>query len=562
MSSASEVISLTVGAAQRVQEGIPPTRDARDSLLRQIQDYVGRKSIIPPLHLEQLTACTDEFLAEAGVDPACSRYAAVLLNNELWRDTLAGIPFDRRLLLLPQCLRDSENCSAKIDELGLVCDHCGRCAIHDIQTEAESLGYVVLVAEGSPVVMSLIESGQVEGIVGVSCISMLERVFPYMEAGAIPGLAVPLLYDGCRDTALDMPWVWDAIHLTGAAESGRLDLDVLRGQVDLWFEPNAVADVLGPPQGRTEEVAREWLAGEGKRWRPLLVACTYRALSGQDDDGQIGRDVRQVALAVECFHKASLVHDDIEDSDAERYGQPTLHTIHGTPFAINVGDLLVGEGYRLIAEAPVDNDTRAAMLVAAAAGHRSLCLGQGAELHWAHEGHPLSPDEVLDIFTKKTSPAFEVALRLGAICAGAGDDVGQVLRTYSQALGVAYQIRDDLDDLAGGSGDLQGRRPSIVLAVAHAMAKGEQKRILARGWQETASDGAAFDGEEIRRIIGQLDVEAVVRSMLDVYKDRAIRSLCSLASVPLKRLLRRLVAKIFGDVEVMGCCNDHPRDDA
>ena len=561
MSSASEFISLAVGA-RRVQQGVPPTCDARDRLLRQVQDYIRGRSLVPPLHLECLVACRDEFLAEAGVDSAFDRYAAVLMNNELWRDTLAGIPFDKRLLLLPQCLRDSENCSAEIDELGLVCNHCGRCAIHDIQTEAQSLGYVVLVAEGSPVVMSLIESGQVEGVVGVSCLAMLERVFPYMEAGAIPGLAIPLLFDGCRDTALDMAWVWDAIHMTGAPEGGYLDLDDSRSQVDSWFTPEAVADVLGEPQGLTEEVAQDWLAREGKRWRPLLVACTHRALSGQNGDGQVGRDVRQVALAVECFHKASLVHDDIEDADAERYGQPTLHTIHGTPFAINVGDLLVGEGYRLIAEAPVADGPRADMLAVAAAGHRTLCLGQGAELHWAREGRPLTPEEVLDIFTKKTSPAFEVALRLGAICAGADDDVARVLRTYSQALGVAYQIRDDLDDLAGGSGDLQGRRPSIVLAVAYEMARGDQRRQLAGVWQGSPGADGAFDGERIRQIIRQLGVAGVVENMLNVYKDRAIRSLCSLGSVPLKRLLRRLVAKIFGDAEAMGCCNDNPRDDA
>ena len=546
----------------RVQRGIPATRNARDRMLQQVQDYVRSRSLVPPLHLDHLTAWTERFVAEAGVDPEFSRYAAVLLNNELWRETLAGIPFEKRLLLLPQCLRDSENCPAEIDEIGLVCNHCGRCAIHDIQTEAESLGYVVLVAEGSPVVMSLIESGQVEGIIGVSCLDMLERVFPYMEAGAVPGLAIPLLNDGCRDTTLDMPWVWDAIHLTGAPEPGRLDLEGLRRQVDSWFEPAALAEVLGTPQGRTEEVAQEWLGGEGKRWRPLLVACAHGALCGSDGHGRVGDAVRQVALAVECFHKASLVHDDIEDADAERYGRPTLHETYGTPFAINVGDLLIGEGYRLIAAAPVADRARAEMLAAAATGHRTLCLGQGAELHWARQGRPLGPAEVLDIFTKKTSPAFEVALRLGAICAAAGDDVARVLAAYSQALGVAYQIRDDLDDLAGGSGDLQGRRPSIVLAVAHAMAEGEQQQMLARAWQGMASAGAALDGQRVRQVIRQLDAAAAVRSMLNVYKDRAIRSLCSLDSMPLKRLLRRLVAKIFGDIEAMGCCNDHPRVDA
>ena len=562
MSSTSDVISLAVTAAQRVQAEIPPTREARDQMLRQVRGFARGRSLVPPVHLEELTACTDDFMAQARIDPAYRRFVAVLLNNELWRDTLAGIPFDRRLLLLPQCLRDTENCAAKVDGLGLICNHCGQCPIHDVQTEAEGLGYVVLVAEGSPVVMSLVRSGQVEGIIGVSCLDMLERVFPYMEAAAVPGLALPLLCDGCDETVLDMPWLWDAIHLIGGPQGARLDLENLRGVVDSWFTPEVVTEVLGPADGKTEEVARQWLIGEGKRWRPLLVASVYRALQGGGEDAPIGHDVRQLALAVECFHKASLVHDDIEDADAERYGQPTVHEMYGMPFAINVGDLLVGEGYRLIAEAPVDDARRAAMLAVAAAGHRTLCLGQGAELHWAHENRALSPAEVLDIFAKKTSPAFEVALRLGAICAGADGEVARVLSTYSEALGVAYQICDDLDDLTGGAGDLHGRRPSIVLAAAYAMAAGRDERILGDAWHEAPRDGRAVDGKGVREIIRRLGVEAAVRNMLDAYKDRAIRSLFSLNSAPLKRLMRRLVAKIFGDAEVMSCCNDDPRDDA
>lgn len=562
MSSVSDIVSLAVGASHGVQEGIPATCQARDALLGRTRAYVRAKALTPPLQMEHLADCTDDLLASAGLAAKFRSYAAVLLNNELWRDTLAGIPFNKRLLLLPQCLRDAEHCSADVDQLGLVCNHCGRCPIHDIQSEAESLGYVVLVAEGSPVVTSLIESGQVEGVIGVSCLSMLERVFPYMEAAAIPGLAVPLLCDGCRDTSLDTSRVWDAIHLTGAADGARLDLDDMRRQVDTWFAPQAVAEILGAPEERTEEVAQEWLAGEGKRWRPLLVACAYQALCPKNTDGQIGNGVRHVALAIECFHKASLVHDDIEDADAERYGRPTLHEIHGTPFAINVGDLLVGEGYRLIAQAPVADALRAEMLAAASAGHRMLCLGQGAELYWARRGKPLTPVQVIDVFTKKTSPAFEVALHLGAICAGAGDDVADVLREYSRGLGVAYQIRDDLEDLIGGAGDLEGRRPSIVPAVARVMAKGRQREMLDRALQGAAGNGSKSDWRQVREILARLEVAPAVQSMLDVYKDRAIRSLFSLNSVPLKRLLRRLVAKIFGDVEPMDCCNEHPHRDA
>ena len=98
---------------------------------------------------------------------------------------------------------------------------------------------------------------------------------------------------------------------------------------------------------------------------------------------------RKVALAVECFHKASLIHDDIEDDDAERYGQQTIHAEHGIPVALNVGDLLVGEGYRLLAESAAPPHVIAQMIRIASAGHRSLCLGQGAELCWSRNQRPM-----------------------------------------------------------------------------------------------------------------------------------------------------------------------------
>jgi len=110
------------------------------------------------------------------------------------------------------------------------------------------------------------------------------------------------------------------------------------------------------------------------------------------------------------------------------------------------------------------------MLMVAAQGQRQLCRGQGAELCWARSPQPLTSAQVLDIFRSKTAPAFEVALRLGSLYAGTDlhEEVSDVLRDYSEALGIAYQIRDDLSDLGetGESNDIAGLRPSLLLAVA------------------------------------------------------------------------------------------------
>src|SRR5262249_60477765 len=96
----------------------------------------------------------------------------------------------------------------------LLCNEGGFCTIQDLEEEDERLGYAVLVAEGSALVMALIQSGKIDAIVGVSCLSVLERAFPYMEAAAIPGVAIPLLQDDCKDTAVDIDWGWDVVHPT------------------------------------------------------------------------------------------------------------------------------------------------------------------------------------------------------------------------------------------------------------------------------------------------------------------------------------------------------------
>jgi geranylgeranyl diphosphate synthase, type II len=380
---------------------------------------------------------------------------------------------------------------------------------------------------------------------------VLEQAFPYMESAGIPGIAIPLLQGDCKNTSVDMDCVWDAIHLTSDDRTWRLDLDDLRGQVAGWFELESLERLAGPAVSQTERIARDYLARHGKRWRPFLLACVYVALA-QDPTAPLPEELKKLAVAVECFHKASLVHDDIEDDDETRYGEKTVHAEHGMPVALNVGDLLLGEGYRLIAQCGANADTVARMLNVAAEGHRTLCLGQGAELWWGRDPVPLSTLEVLDIFRKKTSPAFEVALGLGAAFAGADPSVGGVLARYCEALGIAYQIRDDLEDLAAGHGsdDLSRLRPSLPLAVALEQAEGEDRRLLELAWRR-----GPVDARPLRDIIRRTGAEERCHGLLDSYRQQAVRSLAELENASLKGLLRRVVSKVFG-IEIKGWCGE------
>src|SRR5687767_5079525 len=413
---------LPVQSERPPQANIPQSLAEREHLRAAARAYVAAVRPVPPMPADGLRLGAEDVVRFARIDPLYTDYVAILLNNEVWREQLATVPFERRLLLLPKCLRIEDKCPAPFDEFGLLCKQCGLCSIQDLQEEAERLGYAVLVAEGSAIVMSIIETGKIEAIVGVSCISVLERAFPYMEAAAIPGIAIPLLQDDCIDTAVDLDWVWDVIHLTSDDRTYRMDLETIRRDVDSWFLPDALDAFLGTPKSETERIARDWLSRAGKRWRPFLTVCAWKALT-DDPDAPVPDGLRRAAIAVECFHKASLVHDDIEDDDATRYGGDTLHAEYGVPIALNVGDLLVGEGYRLIAGSGAPAGTVVAMLRAAAEGHKTLSVGQGTELSWTRAPRALSSLQVLDIFRQKTAPAFEVALAIGCLYAGSYDEV-------------------------------------------------------------------------------------------------------------------------------------------
>ncbi|MFM7107870.1 MAG: polyprenyl synthetase family protein [Planctomycetaceae bacterium] len=497
---------------------IPQTKPERDALLDAIRRGMARTRAVPPLGIEELRARASAALAETGLAGTYLDYAVVLVNNESWRDALAAVPFERRLLLMPKCLREENRCPAPFDEFGLLCKQCGLCTIQDFQAEAERLGYAVLVAEGSALVMAMIQTGRIEAIVGVSCLPVLEKTFPHVQAAAIPAVAVPLLQDDCIDTTIDIDWVWDYIHLEAADRSRRLDLGGLHDSVKSWFERPALDAMMGQPQGHAEEVARQWLAVGGRRWRPFLAAAVWSALR---PDGEAASDaaIRRIALAVECFHKASLVHDDIEDGDMERYGEPTLCGAHGVPIALNVGDVLIGEGYRLLAESGLDPARVREAVREAAAAQRLLCRGQGAELAWSRDPVPLSSRQVLEIFRLKTAPAFDVALQLGAIAAGRADECAAVLRAYSDAVGVAYQIKDDLDDLVDDAGLVRdaASRPSVVIALGAERARGDDRTLLA-GLAAGRPD-PALTAERLRAAAGTAKADEKAALLLEAYKE-------------------------------------------
>lgn len=508
---------------------VPRDKSERERIVAAIRRCVADDDLVPPLTLNDLELGAAAVLQEVGFPLSYRDYTMVLFNTEVWRETVASIPFERRILLLPQCLRASGQCPAEIDEFGLLCQECGLCPLGGLQSMAEGLGYVVLVAEGTTVVTRLLEGGKVDAVIGVGCLDALEKSFPLTTVHAIPGMAFPLLYDGCVNTKADLDWIREAITL--ASDKGwraRLDLDQLQQNVRSWFETAPLSDLLGTPATSPEQLAVDWVAKAGKRRRPFLVAAVYKALEGAETP--VPEHVRKLAVAVECFHKASLIHDDIEDGDGLRYDEATLHCTYGIPIALNAGDLLLGLGYKLTAECGLSAEQTVRLVSVAAEAHRKLCVGQGRELAAMRERRHLSSADVLDVFRLKTSPAFSAALQFGAIAAGADDELCEVLDEFSDALGVAYQIRDDLDDIRNAESPLPSKRicPSLLHALAfeHTEAGGEEVIL------EIAEDSPAVRKAEL---------------VFEHYKNESIRLLNPLKNAELKGLLRRVVGRILDE---------------
>lgn len=517
---------------------VPQDRERRLALEKSVSAYVERERLLPPLTGEELASHARCATQVAQADISEQAYVAVLLNNALWSDMIAGIPYERRLLLLPQCLANTAVCQADRDGLGLLCKQCGGCSIGVLQAEADRLGYVTLVAEGTTVVSKLLTSGKVDAVIGVGCMDSLRRIFPIMNAHAIPGQGIPLLADGCSNTDTDVAWALEIIRAGKPKLAERATaIEAVARTVQAWFDPAVLASVMGVPNTDAERIGQEWLRTGGKRWRPILTAAVYEA-SG----GDIAK-IMPAAVAVECFHKASLIHDDIEDNDDERYGEPTVHKRYGIPAAINAGDYLIGEGYRLMAAADFPGEMRAGMVLAAARGHRELCLGQGEELAFCRRPSPVTESAVLRIYEQKTAAAFEVAVLVGAVAAGVDAATCAQLSAFSRAVGTAYQIRDDIEDfrsVRGRAADMLSMRPTIFLAVACTSDDPEVSAALGSVW--------GHDSEGRERLIEAIVVAGLhtrVELLYAHYRHETERVLSDIQHAGLKRLLRRVMVKML-----------------
>ncbi len=126
---------------------VPQALETREAIKRHSERFVRELDKSRPFSRDELEAWSCKVLSDLGLDETFLGFTMVLVGNFYWKQQFLAIPFNRRILLLPHCLKHAEGCPAEYNEFGLDCERCGACAVGDYKVKAEKLGYKVLVAE-------------------------------------------------------------------------------------------------------------------------------------------------------------------------------------------------------------------------------------------------------------------------------------------------------------------------------------------------------------------------------------------------------------------------------
>ncbi len=287
---------------------------------------------------------------------------------------------------------------------------------------------------------------------------------------------------------------------------------------DHWVDTSlsafeAALDSLVPvkaPAGLGEAM-RYAVLGGGKRLRPLLVLASCAAVGGDSFAAM------RAACAVELIHAYSLVHDDMPcmDDDVMRRGKPTTHVQFGEAQAMLAGDAMQALAFDVLTPdtgiAPA-LQARLCALLARAAGYDGMAGGQAIDL--ASVGKPLDERTLRDMHRRKTGVLLQASVMMGAACGAASTQATQALSDYGAALGLAFQVVDDILDVTQDSAvlgktagkDQDANKPTYVSVLGL-----DAARALAQKLRAEAKAALAASGLADVRLLGQLADSVVER---------------------------------------------------
>ncbi|WP_353139538.1 polyprenyl synthetase family protein [Limnohabitans sp.] len=270
-------------------------------------------------------------------------------------------------------------------------------------------------------------------------------------------------------------------------------LATVEAALSSWISPQA-------PAGLGEAMRYAVLDG-GKRLRPLLALAAREAVAHGTKDAALDEAALRAACAVELIHAYSLVHDDMPcmDNDVLRRGKPTVHVQFGEAQALLAGDALQALAFEFLTpDASAISDgvqARLCRLLASAAGHAGMAGGQAIDL--ASVGTALSEDQLRHMHRLKTGALLEGSVMMGAACGDATPQALSGLRRYGEALGLAFQVVDDILDVTADSAtlgktagkDAANDKPTYVSLLGLEEAKSYAQSLLNEALEALRSTG-------------------------------------------------------------------------
>ncbi len=552
---------------------VPPSVRVRDQIRAAAARHAATLEQSRPFSMEELQTVGRLLLQQLKLKDEYLGFAMVWLGNAFWRQRFLATPFHRRLLLLPENVQHIEDCDSLLHVTDTDIGECAACAISAYRNMAEDLGYTVLMTASATAVLKTILEGQLEGIIGIANLDELEKANEKVLVVRIPSYAIPLNQSqsgACLDDDT-VRAVLDICESAPASDSGAF-VSLVQAANQLFADDfelllprvrSQTQRASRTPLNITETIAYDWLQHGGKRFRPFITLAAYDALtgaqtspvsaSGQEKTTRFPEDVCRVAMAIEAFHKASLAHDDIQDDDQFRYGRKTLHRAHGIGPAINIGDYLIGLGYRLVnaCRGTRGADVAADIVNSMADAHIKLCDGQGAEMAWQESPDwSMLPEDALQIYALKTSPAFEAALFAGLRLAGPIDTYADMIPPFAQHLGIGFQVLNDLKDWKGDADnkliagqDALAIRPTVLLALALEEATEPQRDELREIYEMTGDEGVRLS--KLQELFVELGAFRRAEGIVDDARERASTLADSVRPVALRRLLQFLIDTVL-----------------
>jgi octaprenyl-diphosphate synthase len=293
---------------------------------------------------------------------------------------------------------------------------------------------------------------------------------------------------------------------------------------------------------RIPQVTAHLIDAGGKRLRPMLTLAAARLC------GYAGPYHVHLAAAVEFIHTATLLHDDVVDESAQRRGRPTANLLWDNKSSVLVGDYLFARAFQLMTD---PGQIRVLGILANA----SATIAEGEVLQLtAAQDLATSEDIYLKVVRGKTAALFSAATEVGGVVAGAPEEVVQALFTYGDALGIAFQIADDLLDYTGTTAaigkntgdDFRERKLTLPLIKAVAKANAEERAF----WVRVIEKGDQREGDlaQALAIMNRHGALEAARADALGWAARGRAALAQVPDHPLRQMLDDLTAYVVARI--------------